>query len=188
MPRTITYLVLAATLALGCSKKQPTTIPVPPADPVVQEAPPPEAPPPAATTTPNVSVADELVKQCELKFGNREEAPKFDLDRAELLPEDRSVLEQIAQCVTRGPLQGSAVELTGHADPRGTDEYNLGLGARRAETVGAYLLRLGVPSNQLTRTTRGELDAAGTDEQGWRTDRRVDLKLATRASASASGS
>ena len=185
MPRTITYLVLATTFALGCSKQQPTTIPVPATDPpAVQAAPPPEAPPAAATTTPNVSVADDLVKQCELRFDNREQAPKFDLDRAELLPEDRSVLEQIAQCVTRGPLKGRAVELTGHADPRGTDEYNLGLGARRAETVGTYLQRLGVPATQITRTTRGELDAAGTDEQTWRTDRRVDLKLATRTSAS----
>lgn len=188
MTRTIAYLVLASTLALGCSKKQPATLPTPPAEQPVAQAPaPPPAPPPAPAATANVSVADDLVKQCELKFDNRAEAPKFDLDRTELLPEDRSVLEQIAQCVTRGPLQGRVIELTGRADPRGTDEYNMGLGARRAETVGAYLQRLGVPAAQLTKSTRGELDATGTDEQGWRVDRRVDLKLATR-SAAASGS
>jgi peptidoglycan-associated lipoprotein len=177
--------VLGSTLALalGCSKKQPTTLPVPPTDQVVAQPAPPPAPPPAPAATETVSVADDLVKQCELKFDNRTEAPKFDLDRAELLPEDRSVLEQIALCVTRGPLQGRVIELTGRADPRGTDEYNMGLGTRRAETVGAYLQRLGVPPAQLTKTTRGELDASGTDEPGWRVDRRVDLKLAARSAA-----
>ncbi len=125
----------------------------------------------------NVGVSDDLVKQCSLRFANVEEAPKFGYNDDELLARDRDVLQQVAECLVRGPLKGKAVQLVGHTDPRGTDEYNLGLGSRRAETVRSYLLRLGVPGVRLTPTTRGELDANGSDESTWRRDRRVDLEL-----------
>jgi outer membrane protein OmpA-like peptidoglycan-associated protein len=54
----------------------------------------------------------------------------------------------------------------------------MGLGSRRAETVSSYLARLGVEKPQLAVTTRGALDATGTDEATWQHDRRVDLQLA----------
>ncbi|MGE0548475.1 MAG: OmpA family protein [Kofleriaceae bacterium] len=127
--------------------------------------------------SPNVGVSQDLAAQCKLRFGTLDHAPKFDYNEESLLPEDRDVLSQVAECLARGPLKGRAVQLVGHADPRGTDEYNLGLGSRRAQTVSSYLTRLGVSPTQLTATTRGEVDAAGSDEPGWRRDRRVDLKL-----------
>jgi peptidoglycan-associated lipoprotein len=86
-------------------------------------------------------------------------------------------LQQVADCLTKGPLKGRSVKLVGRADPRGTDEYNLGLGSRRAESVRSYLTRLGVPAARLSPSTRGDLDASGTDETSYRRDRRVDLKL-----------
>jgi outer membrane protein OmpA-like peptidoglycan-associated protein len=98
----------------------------------------------------------------------------------ELLPEDRDVLDQVAGCLSTGPLHGRTVQLVGRADPRGTEEYNLGLGARRAAGVREYLQHLGVSPGQLSQTTRGALDATGTDEAGWHDDRRVDLRLASR--------
>ena len=90
---------------------------------------------------------------------------------------DRDVLQQIATCVTSGPLKGKKLELTGRADPRGTEEYNLALGSRRAGSVGQYLEALGVRKTYLPQTTRGALDATGTDETGWAKDRRVDIML-----------
>jgi len=69
------------------------------------------------------------------------------------------------------------VSLIGRADARGTEEYNLGLGSRRAHTVGQYLGRLGVGEPQLAVTTRGALEATGNDEAGWAQDRRVDVQL-----------
>lgn len=126
--------------------------------------------------------SDDLVKQCTLQFASVEQAPKFGFDQAELLPADRDVLEQVAECLTRGPLKDRAVRLVGRADPRGTDEYNLALGTRRAQAVGSYLLRLGVPAPRLTPTTRGDLDAVGDDETGWQRDRRVDLQLVPKPS------
>jgi peptidoglycan-associated lipoprotein len=127
--------------------------------------------------SPHVGVSDDLAKQCSLRFANADQAPKFGYNEAELLPSDRDILQQVAQCLLKGPLQGRNVQLIGRADPRGTDEYNLGLGTRRAENVRTYLQRLGVPASQLAPTTRGALDASGSDETGWQRDRRVDLQL-----------
>jgi len=114
MPRSIIYVVLASTLVLGCSRKRAPTTPVPPPAPVAQEAPPPPAPPPPAApeTTENLSVSDELVKQCKLQFGNLETAPRFHFNRAELLPEDRSVLERLAAAAARAYETQHLVRLT----------------------------------------------------------------------------
>jgi peptidoglycan-associated lipoprotein len=127
--------------------------------------------------SPNVGVSDELTKKCSLRFASVEQTPKFGYDAAELMQSDRDVLQQIAECLVRGPMKGRSVQLVGRADPRGTEEYNLGLGTRRAETVRSYLERLGVPASRMAPTTRGEIDATGADEPGWQRDRRVDLQL-----------
>jgi outer membrane protein OmpA-like peptidoglycan-associated protein len=172
--------VFASTAALGCSHPTPkatapsTVQPAPAPAPAAMAAP---AAQPAVPASPHVAVSSELARQCTLRFNSAPQAPKFDFDRFELLPEDRSVLEQVATCVTTGPLHGHAVQLVGHTDPRGTEEYNLGLGTRRADSVRGYLQRLGVSAGQLSETTRGALDATGTDEASWRVDRRVDLEL-----------
>jgi peptidoglycan-associated lipoprotein len=136
----------------------------------------PAVPAKAVDASPNVGVSDDLLKRCSLRFAS-DEAPKFGYNDDDLLPADRDVLQQVAECLVRGPLKGKAVQLVGRADPRGTDEYNLGLGTRRAESVRSYLLRLGVPGDRLSPTTRGELDANGVDESSWQRDRRVDLQL-----------
>ncbi len=125
----------------------------------------------------NLSASDELVRKCQLHFANEQEAPKFDFDHAELTTSDRNLLQQIADCVTKGPLKGRRLALVGRADPRGTEEYNLGLGDRRAHTVQTYLERLGVGASSIDAKTRGSEDATGKDEASWRVDRRVDVDL-----------
>jgi peptidoglycan-associated lipoprotein len=124
-----------------------------------------------------VGVSGDLASQCKLRFSNSEQAPKFGFDDSDLLPADRDILQQVAECLTKGPLQGRSVQLVGRTDPRGTDEYNLGLGSKRAYSVKTYLERLGVPSSRLAPTTKGEIDAVGNDDTGWQRDRRVDLQL-----------
>jgi outer membrane protein OmpA-like peptidoglycan-associated protein len=173
--KTLIVLVSASLTACGSKPAKKQSLP-PPATPAATTA----SVPAAAQTTPvsaNVGVSDDLVKKCSLRFASAEQAPKFGYNDADLLPSDRDVLQQVADCLTKGPLKGKAVQLVGRADPRGTDEYNLGLGSRRAETVRSYLIRLGVPSNRMSPTTRGELDASGNDDSGWQRDRRVDLQL-----------
>ncbi len=125
----------------------------------------------------NVNVSDDIIKACNIHLDNVSRAPKFDFDDAQLLPEDRDVLEQIAKCVTTGPLKGRHLSLVGRCDPRGEVEYNMVLGDYRAESVHDYLAKLGVDPNAMARTSRGELDAEGKDEDGWRRDRRVDVSL-----------
>lgn len=123
----------------------------------------------------NVNVSDELAKACRIRFDDTDRAPKFDFDDDALLPQDRAILTQLARCVTSGPLKGQKLALTGRADPRGELEYNMILGDNRASTVANYLALLGVEGGSMAATSRGELDAEGTDEDGWRRDRRVDI-------------
>lgn len=134
-----------------------------------------------STTTipasPSLSVSDELAKKCDLRLGDPATAPKFDFDRSDLDTRDHEVLDEISDCITSGPLAGHKLLLIGRADPRGTTDYNLALGARRAHEVAAYFELTGVQATQLKESSRGALDASGSDEASWQTDRRVDLLL-----------
>jgi peptidoglycan-associated lipoprotein len=177
-------LVLAAALT-GCGgdKTKAKTTPVSPDPAPAAKVEQPKKDPVVSAdqpVSPNLSVSGDIVAACGLKVATPSGAsPKFDYDQDELTADDRAVLDQIAQCLTNGALKGKAVSLIGRADPRGTEEYNLGLGSRRASSVSGYLKRLGVGDPQLAVTTRGALDATGTDEAGWKTDRRVDIQLAS---------
>jgi outer membrane protein OmpA-like peptidoglycan-associated protein len=172
-----TAFVLGLAGACGGKSKPKTTVPEtqPVATtPTVEK--PAEALKESAPVSPSLAVSADLAALCSLKRSD-DVPPTFDYDKTELSPEDREVLQQIATCMTQGPGKGKTLTLTGRADPRGTEEYNLGLGAQRARAVSVYLQRLGVPEPQLAETTRGAIDARGTDEASWRKDRRVDLDL-----------
>jgi peptidoglycan-associated lipoprotein len=123
-----------------------------------------------------LTMSDDLRQACAIE--NTGTAPKFDFDSAVLSARDRSELDQLATCMTSGPLKDKSVKLVGRADPRGEAEYNMNLGAIRASAVKHYLAQLGVSSARLSATSRGALDARGYDETSWAIDRRVDLRLA----------
>lgn len=175
--------VVAALAALGvgaaCSKDKPKPK-APSSDPAPSSATP-DKPAPDVTkdqaVSPSLAVSADIAAACGI-VAPKSATPKFDYDKDELTADDRAVLEQIATCLTTGALKGRSVDLIGRADPRGTEEYNLGLGSRRAHTVSQYLQRLGVGQPQMGVTTRGALEATGTDEAGWAQDRRVDVQLA----------
>ncbi|HEY4241099.1 MAG TPA: OmpA family protein [Kofleriaceae bacterium] len=124
-----------------------------------------------------IALSDDIMQACGITGSAQASNPTFDYDKEDLSPEDRNVLDKIATCLTTGALKGKAVLLIGRADPRGTEEYNLGLGSRRSNSVNQYLVHLGVPQPQLAGTTRGALDATGTDEEGYKKDRRVDIQM-----------
>jgi peptidoglycan-associated lipoprotein len=156
-----------------------------------KDIPPPAAPAPTmsesitqttSATTPgpragNLRASDELIKRCQLDVNHKSTAPKFDFDKAQIVGDDASVLDQVAQCLTSGPLKGEGVKLVGRADPRGEQEYNMVLGSSRADSVASYLESAGVDAGRVTTTSRGKLDATGTDEAGWQMDRRVDIDV-----------
>lgn len=171
----VALVVVAPMLALvaGCGGDSK-----PPATPATES--PAEAPvasAPADKDQMAVNVDDAILQACNLKFSNPEAAPKFDFDSEQLTEGEKAVLEQVAKCLTTGPLKGRSVDLVGRADPRGEMEYNMTLGAKRARAAHTFLAGLGVASDKMFDTSRGELDATGTDEEGWRKDRRVDIKL-----------
>jgi peptidoglycan-associated lipoprotein len=134
------------------------------------------APQPKAQERSAVSMSPDLRKACGIEDTGA--APKFDFDSALLSPTDRSELDQLSKCMTSGPLAGKSVELVGRADPRGEAEYNMNLGAIRANAVEHYLAQLGIAPSRFTTTSRGSLDSQGHDEATWAVDRRVDLRLA----------
>jgi peptidoglycan-associated lipoprotein len=135
------------------------------------EAPKPKPPP----KDPAVNLSDDIRRLCNIEENDK--APKFDYDSNDLSTAEKDVLGQVAKCLTTGALKGRSVQLVGRADQRGEVEYNFSLGHKRAVAVKGFLAGLGVDGGKMNETSRGELDATGTDEEGWRKDRRVDIRL-----------
>lgn len=96
----------------------------------------------------------------------------FDLDRADLSPEAQSTLRELAVWMGENPAISIALE--GHADERGTREYNLALGARRASAARDYLVALGIDDRRLTTVSYGKErpEVAGSSEVSWAQNRR----------------
>lgn len=96
----------------------------------------------------------------------------FGFDSPKLTPEAESKLQAAAQCIAD---QGRDVILEAHADPRGTEEYNILLTDKRGQSVKSYLESLGVPGENMTVISKGSLEAVGTEESSWSQDRRVEF-------------
>ncbi len=95
----------------------------------------------------------------------------FGFNLSSLSKDATSALSKNAACLKK---TGRSIDLVGHADPRGTTEYNMALSDRRAQATRDYLRRAGIESARLKPVPRGNLDATGTDEASWAKDRRVD--------------
>jgi len=128
--------------------------------------------PPTPTTT-AVHLSPDIVQACQITDPDS----YFAFDSARLDNADTRVLNQVATCFMSGPLQGRKMKLVGRADPRGGQEYNMTLGQHRADSVMAYLDSRGLARPMMESTSRGKLDAVGTDEPSWAHDRRVDILL-----------
>jgi peptidoglycan-associated lipoprotein len=98
----------------------------------------------------------------------------FDFNDFDLAGDSAAQAERDAECLKKAG--DRRVDLVGHTDPRGTEEYNLALSDRRAQAVRQYLQRLGINPTRLRPVPKGELEASGTDESGWVKDRRVDVQ------------
>lgn len=178
--RVLWVLSLASAFAVGCAHEETARVGAPVHTTGMTTYQPKTMPTPKTTTpksTGNLTVSSEIAAACGIQFNDINSAPKFDFDQSALEPQDEEVLTQIARCVTTGPLKGHSLELVGRADPRGEEEYNFALGEHRADSVKSFLTQMGVDTQKIGESSRGELDATGTDEQGWEKDRRVDITL-----------
>jgi peptidoglycan-associated lipoprotein len=98
----------------------------------------------------------------------------FDLDESKIKPEFESILKGAANALRES---GASVTIEGHCDERGSEEYNLALGERRANAVRTYLYNLGVPNGQMAVVSYGEARPAvnGTGETAWQLNRRAQF-------------
>jgi peptidoglycan-associated lipoprotein len=96
----------------------------------------------------------------------------FEFDRYNLTDEAKATLDELAQALTANPQ--FAVTIEGHADERGTVEYNLALGEQRAQAAKAYIVALGVDASRVDTISYGEQRPvdAGHDELAWAINRR----------------
>jgi len=129
--------------------------------------------PPNTPQASAVRISDEIIKACGISEPNA----YFAFDSANLRPDDASVLAQLVTCFTTGPLKGRLLKLVGHADPRGASDYNLALGQSRSDAVQTYLVAHSMDKSKTDSSSRGAMDATGTDEDSWARDRRVDILL-----------
>ncbi|NUP06682.1 MAG: OmpA family protein [Polyangiaceae bacterium] len=131
------------------------------------------APAPAPEPPTAIRIDPAILEACKID----QKKAFFEFDKSNVRSPDQATLDLVAVCFTSGPLKGRALNIVGNADPRGTDEYNMGLGQRRANSVQEYLGTQGLTNGAVSTESRGEKDATGTDESSWAYDRRVDLKL-----------
>ncbi|HYL98817.1 MAG TPA: OmpA family protein, partial [Blastocatellia bacterium] len=105
----------------------------------------------------------------------------FDYDKAELLPEAKERLRHAAQWLTESPYRTVTFRIEGNCDPRGTEEYNIGLGERRAQAAKDFLATLGVDASRMQTISYGKEKADGTSEgsperpPSWAHDRHDDF-------------
>jgi peptidoglycan-associated lipoprotein len=97
----------------------------------------------------------------------------FDYDRSDLKPEARQTLERQAAWLKQ--YSNVRLQIEGHCDERGTREYNLALGERRANATKNYLVALGIPASRLSTISYGKERPAvlGSNETSWAQNRRA---------------
>ena len=177
-----TAAIAAFSLILGlavaaCGDKRVAVTPPPPVPPTNPTAPPaPPAPPsaPNAAPTPRAGMTeDQIFAQASLGDIQKEfRDVYFDLDNAAIKDEGRAALASNANYMKRRT--SVRVTIEGHCDERGTAEYNLGLGERRANATKAYLVELGVPASSITVVSKGKESpfCSESNEACWQQNRR----------------
>ena len=182
-------LVLLTLMAAACGGRQPPPLTQPP--PPAGGAPATTAKPSAPSTTTEalpvppepIAIAEDGISARSLEDLNRDSPFKpafFPLDGAELDEEGRAVVTANAGVMRKYPTWTITVE--GHCDERGTPEYNLALGERRALAVRTYLVSLGIAADRVRVVSYGKefpFDP-GHDEKAWASNRRAHFVITSK--------
>lgn len=176
--------IIAVLLALGFQgcKKPPVVV----EQPEVVEAPAPPPAPAPVEVTPAPDIEEPIVEEipeptiAQLNAEGHLQTVYFAYDKDDLTEEARNTLQGNANWLKSNP--GYQIVVEGHCDERGTIEYNLNLGQRRAKTVRDYLSSLGVAPNGVRIVTFGEERPAdaGHSESSWAKNRRAESKFESR--------
>jgi peptidoglycan-associated lipoprotein len=182
-------MLLAVTLAVSaCGKKvQPVPAPLPAPPPIASQPPAPETQPPTRIAddlpVPAQPIAEDSISNRSLDDLNRDSPLKpafFLLDSADLDDAGRAVVTANAEVLRKYP--SWVVTIEGHCDERGTAEYNLALGERRAVAVKTYLVSLGVSPDRLRTVSYGKefpFDPGHTEES-WLKNRRAQFVITSK--------
>lgn len=186
----VVLLLLSLTAAAaGCARRQPPplTQPAPPGGPPPATATAPAPPPPTTEALPvppePVAIAEDGISARSIEDLNRDSPFKpayFPLDSSELDDAGRAVVTANAALMRKYPTWMVTVE--GHCDERGTAEYNLALGERRAVAVRTYLMSLGIPGDRVRIVSYGKefpFDP-GHDERAWASNRRAHFVITSK--------
>ncbi len=176
---TLVLALLAAVALAGCGKTPPPAAPPPPPAPT----PPPPAPTPEPTPIPQPSEYDRIKVMSidDIERLKLLEEIHFDFDKSEIREGDRAILEKNAATLKKFDYLKITIE--GHCDERGTVEYNLALGERRAAAAHEYLISLGVPVERLKTVSYGKevpLCRESTEEC-WARNRRAHFTVTGKA-------
>jgi peptidoglycan-associated lipoprotein len=164
--KTLRIILTVAVLALAtaaCTKNVKPTAPAP----VTAAAPAPATtPPPSPQAAPQVSALDDPNSPLAQRV------VYFDFDKSDIKPEYLDTLTAHAKYLVANPSQKIRIE--GYTDERGTVEYNIALGDRRAQAVRRFMLFQGVNADQITTVSYGEAHPAdgGHEETSWAKNRR----------------
>lgn len=172
MNRIVLAVTVSSALALGaCSRTPPEVTPDPPQDIVTT---------PTPTPTPTQRGPQPGSQPHFVSAMQGADTIYFDTDRYNIDSEDAAALRRQAEYMLQYPDARATVE--GHADERGTRDYNLALGERRANAARNYLVSLGVQDNRLTTVSYGEERpvATGSNEGAWARNRRAVTVMITR--------
>ena len=155
-------LLCSALTVAACGKKTPPAVtPTPP--PVAAPAPeptkpaPPPAPAPAPAPAPRALTEDEIFEKATVDDLNKQGVLAdafFALDSVELNQESRGTIQKNSEYMKRR--MSTKIMVEGHADSRGSNEYNLALAERRAGAVRDYLVGLGIAADRITIVSKGE--------------------------------
>jgi len=135
-------------------------------------------------TTPAPSTVDQVIAGSERDFIiNVGDRVFFGYDRSDLTSDAQSTLSKQAAWLLQFP--NVAIQIEGHADERGTREYNLALGERRANSVKEYMISLGVSAGRLSTISYGKERPAveGSNDDAWAQNRRGVTRIASGANS-----
>jgi len=182
-------LVLSAVVLAGCAKKpattsvsapEPTTPPAAAAPAPAPSAPAPAAPAPAAPAAPAAPGPAARPSPAEFMANPALQDVHFDFDKYDIRSEDAKILDANASWLKSN--QNQLVLIEGHCDERGTNEYNLALGERRAKSAMNYLVSQGVQASRITIISYGEERPQCTEhtEACWAKNRRAHFLVKPR--------
>ncbi|MBP2647577.1 MAG: hypothetical protein H6Q77_1201 [Gemmatimonadetes bacterium] len=178
MTRSSLLAVGAFVFVAACGGKKPPEAPAPESKPAETPAPAPAAPAPAPAPTDDAAAAARMAaERTRALTADLTAMIHFDFDRSDIMPEDRANLDRKAAILAANP--AARIQIAGNCDDRGSDEYNLALGNRRAVAAKQYLVSKGIDGGRIETVSFGEERPVvqGETEAAWAQNRNDQFTL-----------